>query len=249
MSELTNLLDTYALRARLLPALLVVLPVAVALGLLLPTLDYQKVIVAAAVCAGAPIFVANAVRSYGKRLETKLVATWGGMPTTRMLRLHEPSNSRRDLARRRERLEKVTGMTLPTADEEFTDAGDADEAYVIATRALIARIRETKDRYSLIQHENIDYGYRRNLLAIKPTGLAVITVLLVVDVVSGIADTDITAVIAAATVHLICALAWLLIVRRSWVREQAETYAKTLFEALEEPALGAPQQVPTDPGR
>lgn len=241
MSELTGLLDTYALRARVLPALLVVLPVGVGLGLLLPTLDYQRVVVAVAVCAGVPIFIANAVRSRGKRLEAKLVAEWGGLPTTRMLRLHERSNNRHELARRRERLEKVTGMTLPTAEEEAADPGDADQVYIVATRALIARVRETKNHYGLIQHENVDYGYRRNLAAIKPAGLAVLAVLLVVDVVLGIASMGITPVITAAVVHVICALAWLLIVRRSWVREQAEIYAKSLFEALEEPTLSAPE--------
>lgn len=242
MSELTSLLDTYALRARLLPALLVVAPVGVALGLLLPALDYQKVIIAVAVCAGVPIFVANAVRSRGKRLESKLVAEWGCMPTTRLLRLRESSNNRHDLARRREHLEKVTGITLPTAEEEAADPADADQVYVVATRALIARVRETKDHYDLVQHENVDYGYRRNLAAIKPAGLAVLAVLLVVDAVSGIAGMGITAVVTAAIVHVICALAWLLVVRRPWVREQADTYAKTLFEALEEPILGGPQK-------
>jgi hypothetical protein len=242
MTEPTGLLDTYALRARLLPALLVVLPVGITLGLLLPTLDYQRVIVTVAVCAGVPIFLANTVRSRGKHLEAKLVTEWGGMPTTRMLRLHEQSNNRHELARRRERLEKVTGITLPTAEEEATDPGDADQIYLVATRALIVRVRETKDHYGLIQHENTDYGYRRNLTAIKPAGLTVLAALLVTDIISMIANMGITPIITATAIHIICALAWLLIVRQPWVREQAETYAKTLFEALEEPTLGAPQE-------
>ena len=183
------------------------------------------------------------VRSRGKRLEGKLGRV-GRHATRRVLRLRESSNNRHDLARRREHLENVTGIMLPTAEEEAADPADADQVYVVATRALIARVRETKDHYDLVQHENVDYGYRRNLAAIKPAGLAVLAVLLVVDAVSGIAGMGVTAVVTAAVVHVICALAWLLVVRRPWVREQADTYAKTLFEALEEPIFGGRRRAP-----
>lgn len=245
MPELKDLLDTYALRARVLPALLVVLPVGIALGLLLPALDYQKVIVTVAVSAGVPIFLANAVRSRGKRLEDNLVAEWDGLPTTRMQRWRDPANNRHELARRRLRLEAITGLTLPTADEEDSDPVDADQIYTLATRALIARVREVKDRYDLLQYENVDYGFRRNTLAIKPLGLSVLVVLFVIDIAAGVLGTNVTMVAAAAVVHVLCALGWLLIVRRRWVREQADTYAQRLFESLEEPTLGGSEEAST----
>ncbi len=245
MPELTSLLDTYALRARLFPALLVILPVGIALGLLLPTLDYQKVIVAGAVSAGVPIFMANAVRGRGKRLEDKLVEQWDGMPTTRMLRLREPSNDRPGLARRRQRLEKVTEVKMPTPAQEEADPVETDHTYVLATRALIARVRETKDRYALVQHENVDYGFRRNLIAVKPLGLGLLVVLFAVDAVAAFLTADPTSVAVALVVHLGFVAGWLIGVRRRWVREQADSYAKTLFESLEDPTLLKPSKETT----
>ena len=240
MSDVSSLFDVYSLRARVFPALLVVLPVGIALGLLLPTLDYQKLVVAGAVSAGVPILMANLVRARGKRLEDRLVEQWDGLPTTRLLRLREPSNDRPGLSRRRELLEKVTQVRLPTPIQEQDDPAEADHTYVMATRALIARVREDKDHHALVQHENIDYGFRRNLLAIKPIALTVLVILLAVDGVAALAGMGTVPVAAAAAVHLGFLAAWLAGVRRRWVRGQAESYAQALFWALEAPGLYSP---------
>ena len=226
MTELKDLVDVYSLRARVLPALLVTMPVGVTLAVLLPGFDYKNV-AALVVSAGLPIFAANMVRSRGKRLEDRLKRHWGGMPTTRMLRLTEPTNDSVALARRRTRLEQLTGDLLPSIQDERADREASDQHYKAATRTLIARVRETKDRFDLVQKENIDFGFRRNLTSLKPLALGVLGVLLLADVGTFlIGSSHIGPIVAAAAIALLCTLGWLIVVRWEWVLEQGNSYAE-----------------------
>lgn len=236
MTELKDFVDVYALRARVLPALLVTMPAGLTLAILLPSFDYKNV-AAIAAAAGLPIFAANAVRSRGKRLEDQLKTRWGGMPTTRMLRLSEPSNNQVLLSRRRDRMQQLTGETLPTLDEEQSPDTHTDQHYEAATRVLIGRVRETKDRFDLVQKENIDYGFRRNLLALRPVGLTVLVILLGVDTAVILLGGQPVRVLLAGLVALLCGLAWITVVRPTWVLEQGYSYAERLFEALDHPDL------------
>lgn len=240
MTELKGLVDAYSLRARVLPAALVTMPAGITLAVLLPGFDYKSV-TALAVSAGLPIFAANTVRSRGKHLEDRLKRHWGGMPTTRMLRLTEPTNDPVALTQRRAGLEQLTEEPLPTLADEQADLGAADQHYRAATRTLIARVRETKDKFDLVQKENIDFGFRRNLTAMKPLGLVVLGALLLADVGTFLIGASRPGpIIAAAGVVLLCTLGWVTVVRWRWVLEQGNTYAERLFEALDDPDFLVP---------
>lgn len=238
--DLNSLFDSYSRKARLLPALLVTMPAGVFLPILAPGFDLKN-LAALLAAAGVPIFIVNVVRSHGKRLENDLVAAWGGFPTTRMLRLGEPSNNPHMLSRRRKLLEEVTDVRLPEEDAERADPVDADQRYEDATRRLIARVRETNDHFALVQKENTDYGFRRNLLALKPLALAILTLLIVADLVAAVMGINWELVLTAGLIHIGCTLGWLTVVRRPWVREQADSYAQRLFETLEGPHLEPPE--------
>lgn len=236
MTEIKDVVDVYTLRARVFPALLVTMPAGIAVAILLPGFDYKN-LTALALAAGLPIFAANATRSRGRRLEQRLISQWGALPTTLMLRLTEPTSNTLLRARRRRRLEQLTGEILPTADRETTDPAAADEHYTAATRTLIARVRETKDRFDLVQRENIDYGFRRNLTALKPVGLLVLAILSAVDLFALWHGSPARDVIIVGVINTLCLIGWLTVVRTKWVREQADTYAERLFETLDDPSL------------
>jgi hypothetical protein len=239
MPDLKELFDAYGRKARLFPGLLLCMPVGIAVIVMLPAFD-PKSLVPLVVAAGLPIFIANAVRSHGKHLESKLVARWGGMPTTQMLRHAGPIENHRMFRQRRQRLEGLLGETLPTAEDEAADPDTADEHYIAATKSLIVRVREAKDRFRLVDIELADYGFRRNLAGLKPIALVVLALLLGGDALAFVMGTDPRKVLIIGAFHLACAIAWLAIVRPSWVREQAESYAERLFETLEEPTLMCP---------
>lgn len=225
--------DTYTFWARVAPALLCLLPVA------FTQLLWRDLIVVRlwplVLSAAALFFLANAVRSSGKRLEKRLIDRWNGLPTTHMLRHAEVDNAV-IFRRRREAMERFLGRSLPTPRKERNDPTGADQEYVAAVRQLINRVREQPDRYPRLHEENIHYGYRRNLLGIKPLALVTLAVLLIVDGAVLLNIGSVMGMIVTAA-HLFLLLGWLVIVRERWVREQGETYAERLFETLEDPAL------------
>jgi hypothetical protein len=228
MTNLVQLLDDYALRARLYPGLLASLPILTTILLLWPHLGL-KAIWSAIITAGGAFFLANYVRSRGKHLEATLIKDWNGMPTTHMLRYSEISNPTM-FRRRRQALESLFGESLPTREEEQADPAVADERYVAATRFLISKVRDDKQRYPRIHEENIHYGFRRNLLALKPEALIAICVMVIAAAVAAVIRLS-TEDFAALGIDAVLALAWLAVVKPSWVYEAGWTYAERLFEA------------------
>ncbi|WP_017936127.1 hypothetical protein [Nocardioides sp. Iso805N] len=227
MSGVGDLFDSYALRARVYPALLAAAPVAAIVVVVWPHSPAQA-LWALAVAVGAVYFLASWVRDRGKRLEKQLVDEWGGMPTTHLLRWRE-NQATLEFLRRRDLLQAATKISLPYQDAE-TAASDA--TYVAATRALIARTRGDQPAFKLIHDENTQFGFRRNLLAMKPLGVILTSVSLAFDLAWAIVVSPGPGLLLGI-VHALVLAAWVVIVSADWVRTQGETYAERLFEALE----------------
>ena len=231
MSSLSELFDSYSLRARVYPGLLVVLPVT-ALVTAAWDVAVPTTLVPLLVTAGGPFLLAQLVRSQGRRLESTLVTKWGGMPTTELLRA---TGKGRQVARerRRKQLSALIKEPLPTAADEIADQASADERYVVYTRALITRVRDKGTEYPRVHEENTTYGFRRNLLALKPLGLALIAASILCDVVAFLLDAGFLALAVALGVQVTMAIVWLRVVTEQWVKEAADLYAERLFESLE----------------
>lgn len=228
--------DAYTVRARIYPGLLASLPIAV--DVLLWRTGQLVRLWPLAVMAGGLFFLANYARSAGKRLEPCLMRRWNGMPTTHLLRHAELDNPVL-FDRRRAALERVVGFPLPTLREEEQDPASADKVYEAAVKVLIPRVREQKERYPRVHEENIHYGYRRNLLGLKPAALTILGTLLGLDVAVLVTTGSTTSLIAGG-IHLLLGALWLIVVKSEWVLQAGETYAERLFEALEDPALLQP---------
>jgi hypothetical protein len=236
MTDLAENFDDYTRKARLYPALLVTIPVVAAVLLLWPGLSLEKLLPVVA-ASGLPFFATNLVRDRGKLLEERLVSKWGGMPTTRMLRIRETTNNREQLQSRRQKLEALLGQPLPTAAEEQADPQRSDERYIFATRTLIARVRQERDRHRLLHTENIAYGFRRNLLALKPIAVTLLFLLLGADIAALPLGREPLLVSAAIAVHVVVLIGWLTAVRSGWVMRQGNSYAERLFDTLEDPHI------------
>ena len=248
MTSLFDLFDAYSRKARLYPGLLVVLPVLLYLFVQLPKLpapdqrtSWFSLLWPLLVTAGLPFLLTNVVRSRGKATQKQLVRNWDGFPTTQALR-HRDTESPQRREHRRQRLQKLLGTDLPTAAEEAQDPTGADQHYAIAVDQLITRVRAQPDVSQLVQAENAQYGFRRNLLGVKPYALAVLVICLVADVPlvivglpGGASNRLLTGLVLA--VHGVALLGWLAQVRSAWVREAADDYATRLFAALDDPRL------------
>jgi hypothetical protein len=233
-----RILDTYSLRARWSPVLLVALPLIVACVAFVPSLSAWDKLWPFLGGAAVVVLVDQIGRDAGKRMQPSLWASWGGAPTTTALR-HRDSRNPVLLARRHQQLQAVLGRALPTEDEERADPVGADHAYEAVTSILISRTRERRKDFPLIFVENCNYGFRRNMLGLRPWGMSVSS-LAALAILAGLATT--LAGIArfsagllgiALAVSLIAFVIWWKAVTRDWVKRVAETYAERLFEASE----------------
>ena len=166
-------LDAYERPARLLPALLVLLPVPV---LVVCFFGSVKIVATSAISViaycGAGYALARIARNAGKGIQDRLFVKWGGAPTTQLLR---HSNKHFD-AHTKERFHAVLsaglGKVLPNPTSELAEPAAADELYRAAAIWLIGQTRDTK-RFPLVFKENVSFGFHRNALGVRWFGVTV----------------------------------------------------------------------------
>src|SRR5262249_21368552 len=73
---------------------------------------------------------------------------------------------------------------LPSEEEEREDPNEADNEYLTCANWLRQKALELKSKspFDVVHSENISYGYRRNILGIKPYGLLIVCFGLVVTI-------------------------------------------------------------------
>lgn len=228
--------DAYTLRARLYPAFLVALPVILLVFRKGEVERWGAVVLPVLGGLGVLFLASQLVRSRGYRVQERMLKpAWGGMPTTRMLRLADERNPvRRD--HWRSRIQGVTGRTLPTRADEQSDRVGSDLRYEDAVRALITIVRASSSEHPRVQDENINYGFRRNLWAAK--GLALITLLACGGIDALLVQRNGLALTAIPiSVHLVAVIVWVFFITKSWVEEAGVLYATRLFETLDHPSM------------
>jgi hypothetical protein len=253
MLDVKRLFDPYDRRARLYPALLTLLPLIVLSLTWWPGLvPIGQTVLAIAVTSGLLYLLSDYARTLGKRLEPDLKRAWGGWPTTIWLR---NSDSHLSLPTKRRYhdffLKRLGAAAIPTPNEEIARPHYADEKY----DACVAWLKEQcrGDDFPLVAKENATYGFRRNLLGLKPIGVAICLVALVAPMAKvlvgshrGLSGFQVpgafirpysslsAATLGALSFALLMLLGlWLLTVRRNWVREAGNQYARTLLAACD----------------
>lgn len=234
MTANAKLFDHYSFRARLQPALLALLPAALAVFAWTgPGARWVSALWTLFDTAGGTFFLANVARNRGRELEPRLWDSWAGTPTTQLLRHSGPANPVL-LERWHKHLSRLLGKKFPTRQEEATDSVAADHLYRAGTKLLIDRTRDVK-AYPLLYKENVNYGFCRNLYGLKSTGI-IMSVLGIVGSgaawfwKSGISQ---MAPLVCATASAAFLIWWLTTVKPSWVKQPAFAYAERLLESSE----------------
>lgn len=130
-------LDSYERAARLAPGLLALLPVAITVTTLgIKDAPVISVVFSVLSLAGGPLLVASFVRSKGLQSQKKLWASWGGPPTTLLLRTQGNIESSVQVAAWRSAVQKVTGVVLLSARAERANPARADESIALAVGKL-----------------------------------------------------------------------------------------------------------------
>lgn len=255
MTELLKLvIDPYSRQARLYPALLALSPPIAIIGALWPDVlapvTVQR-IAGFAIAFGVLYALASFARSRGKGTEKRLLKIWGGWPTTIWLRHRSAFVQAPTLARYHQYLsEHVPGFALPSKAEEQADPEKADVYYASAIEWLKEQCRG-KD-FPLVEKENAEYGFRRNLRGLRNTGIAlclagIVGAITVLELRSGIGQSisgllhpmylwqllSQSNVGAAVLLNMLAVVGWLSIVSDTWVREAADQYARALLANCE----------------
>lgn len=229
--------DTYDLRARILPALLVAVP-ALALALTLPFgLRGAHRLWSLVALAVMPL-AAALMRRLGNAAQAQLWTSWGGAPTTQRLRW-TPGPPSVIAARHREvRSVLEDRVALPTVATERKDPGGADAVYADAVARLLGLTRHDS-RFALLHRENANYGFARNLYGARCLALGVSALTLAAGLAVGgylalgRGPSTATPLLLPILVALAALVTWWRLVTPALVRVPAEAFADRLLEALQ----------------
>lgn len=164
--------DRYDWTARVAPGLLTLLPALVLAAIWLPNVWTALGALSGLVATcGATYLMAQVARHRGRRLE-KRFAEDGPDLTVALMRHGDPRIDVLTKARYHQTLARH-GLDLPTLTHEQADSSQADLRYRACATWLREATRDQK-KFPLLLSENIAYGFRRNLLAMKPVALTIL---------------------------------------------------------------------------
>jgi hypothetical protein len=232
--------DRYARNARLYPSLLVIAPVVIFVVVVAKLeLSGLKTMWVGLAAVGGTYWLTQLARDPGKNLESKLWASWGGTPSITILRHCDPRIDAITKARYHSGLVQLVPCTVaPTPDSERDDAATADICYTAWSTHLRNSTRDQK-RFRLLFDELISYGYRRNLLGLRPFGLTS-SILACLGFGSYIGFGIYLhhelrdAMWLALCVDFLLLAFWFFGVTPGWVRLTADNYAARLVEAVDD---------------
>jgi hypothetical protein len=172
MNFLKLITDLYERKARLYPALLVLLPPILAVVAFIGgELDTIKVLLSILGSAGCAFFLAQVARDSGKKKENLLFKAWGGMPSIAIFRYRDSTLDSITKQRYHKAMETlVPESSAPTEKNEKKKPDETDEIYSAWSNYLRTHTRD-KARFPLIFSENVNYGYRRNAWGMKAWGI------------------------------------------------------------------------------
>jgi len=225
-------LDRYDRNARVKPALLALLPALVVIAVWYPaTWTALTGLVALISVCGAIFLLSRLARYLGRKVQDALIRKAGALETTVILR-HADATISAETKRRYHDFLRKSGLRMPTVEEEQRNPQAADDCYRAAADWLREKTRDEK-KFSLLKGELTDFGFRRNLLGLKPIGVAITILALIANSLQLWRHTSNETLLATAIVlefFLLAALSlWLALVRMPFVEDAGRSYAVRLL--------------------
>jgi len=238
---------TYALRARLIPAIVAGAPAFALAAILISWTSFNFTQFVAAIGLTALFSVFNNVaRQRGKAIEPALYEKMGGMPSIVMLRHSDNTFDAVTKAKMHAFLAQTLNETAPTADQEQADPAAADGFFKRGCDWLRENTRDAK-KFPLVLSENINYGFHRNLLGLRTPGFCLNALIVIfcgvmlylrfpIDVARRF-DQALIAVIGVAVLHALY-LAFFVNERNAF--QAARLYARQLLLSIDKLNKPAP---------
>jgi hypothetical protein len=246
-ADIFKVKDPYVRRARLQPALIVSLPIGLAiLAWSQDGLTLWAPLWGLLAWAGATSLLAQVARDSGKRKEPILFESWGGKPTTTLLRYAGSSNSVLVTARHQGLQTAFPDLAIPTEQDELANSKVSDDIYDVCVRRLLERTRNAK-HFPLVFEENCNYGFRRNLWGMRSWAICVASVsaLASAPALKFVSYTRLTLPLAVGSLGCIACLLlfWLFVCDSAWVKIAADAFAERLLASVD--AINKAGTVPT----
>jgi len=224
-------LDVYVWQARRSAIMLTALAPALAMFAWFPRFDWA-LLAPPLTFFGLFALVTQVGRDKGKLKEERLYESWGGKPTTVMLRHRDSPLDPAALTLLHDALAKATGVPTPSKRKEAGNPDTADKVYEEYVRYLRDSTRD-REKYPRVFEELVNYGFRRNLWGLKPIGivLAVIGSVAAIGATWWLQGNDRQPIAGAmAAINLVMLAAWIWWINPAWVRIAAQAYAERLIE-------------------
>jgi len=247
LKELGKYFDHYTVNARFMPAFFSVLPFVLTMLAWCPnSKSIMGGFLTILVSFGVMTFISTFISNLGNKCQKKLFLTWGGAPTTAILRHEDQILDKYTKQRYHKWLDdKIDRLNLPKLDDEVKDRTDADLKYQSAINFLREFTRD-KTKYPAVYRDNVAYGFSRNLLAIRNFGLFTSLVCVMINMYliwlvffSGNVGAEMVISnnylfgVGASFSSVVVLFSFLLIVNSNFVKERGFRYAKSLLESCE----------------
>lgn len=234
------MLDTFDFRAYGVPVLLATSPLIAALQATVISLGgswhwLQLLPIPLWLVCGAVVIQLG--HTPGKKLEPQLWQSWGGPPTTRLLRWRGASNPEQT-ADTHAAIDHIVGpnLRLPTETEEQQDPAKADLVYETVVGRLIA-LTSRADDYPKLKNHLVWYCLRRSLLGLRKPALVISGTTCLFAIASGAAiavfapaSNGLVAAFVTTGVSVLVFFGFKVIVSQDFVREAAQRYAEELIK-------------------
>ena len=227
-------LDSYGTYARAFPIYITIIPVVLVLFPILPEgFDWKLGGASTIVLLPLSYLCRQIGGDLGKRREKALWRKWDGPSTTRFLR----HDNREFNSNTRERIYatfRSFGFYVPSQEEQDQSPQKADNLCKSCIDELRRRTRDSK-RFPRVFQELRDYGFRRNIFALKPIGLPLTILSFFICLIMAFHDwktgEQLGSAIVPCFINLGLVLVWLLCFTEKAVKLTDDRYARFLLEA------------------
>lgn len=239
MDLLYKYFNDFNLKARVMPGLVIVLPL-IPYSLVKGFIDsnvLQDSVIYGLIFIILTAILASVSRNQGKAKEKKIYKELGGMPTTIMMRFSDGTLSYKSKVRYHEILnEKIPNLNLPLSKIEEDNMDDVDEKYKSAIDWLRLNANSDKEKFPLVYEELKNYNFSRNLYGLKNIGLCLYFFIGIREflIIKNFSIFELILMPYPQYVSLLLMIGGALIVlfsaRKKTVKNRACDYAKTLIE-------------------
>jgi hypothetical protein len=247
LAELLGL-SSYGFNARIRPVLLSALPIALTIWVWAGEVSVEWGWLAGlAVAAGLPFLLGERAADLGRARQAELWRSWGGAPTLQLVRHRTATLNPQSLSRIHAALSLLCGAELPSPQQEAARPDAADTTYSSCLHAAVVTARDNPAAFPVVHQANVNYGYRRNLWAIRWWAVSAS----LVSIAGIAAHVGLFGLTTAAAIALLVSVG---VAGAVWaadsesVREPATVYAHRLLESIERMARDHPLERPVSEG-